>query len=88
MPPTAGAVPPVPPVPPMPPTGGAVPPIPPYSTMPAQPAGETEAAPVEQAESEADEPNLEAEREAILRMIAEGRITPEEGDMLLEGLGN
>jgi len=33
-------------------------------------------------------PNLEQEREAILRMIAEGRITPEEGDMLLEGLGS
>ena len=31
--------------------------------------------------------NPEQEREAILRMIAEGRITPEEGDMLLEGLG-
>ncbi len=29
----------------------------------------------------------EEEREAILRMIAEGRITPEEGDMLLEALG-
>ncbi|HVB23791.1 MAG TPA: hypothetical protein VNG51_17780, partial [Ktedonobacteraceae bacterium] len=29
----------------------------------------------------------EQEREAILRMIAEGRITPEEGDMLLESLG-
>lgn len=29
----------------------------------------------------------EREREAILRMIAEGRITPEEGDLLLESLG-
>ena len=29
----------------------------------------------------------EQDREAILRMIAEGRISPEEGDMLLEGLG-
>jgi hypothetical protein len=29
----------------------------------------------------------EQEREAILRMIAEGRISPEEGDLLLEGLG-
>ena len=35
----------------------------------------------------ASEPDLEQEREAILRMIAEGRISPEEGDMLLEGLG-
>jgi hypothetical protein len=30
--------------------------------------------------------NPEQEREAILRMIAEGRITPDEGDMLLEAL--
>jgi len=30
--------------------------------------------------------NVEQEREAILRMVAEGRITPEEGDMLLEAL--
>jgi hypothetical protein len=36
----------------------------------------------------ASEPNLEQEREAILRMIAEGRISPEEGDLLLEGLGS
>jgi hypothetical protein len=34
-----------------------------------------------------DAPDLEQEREAILRMIAEGRISPEEGDLLLEGLG-
>ena len=40
-----------------------------------------------QGASNADEPNLEQEREAILRMIAEGRISPEEGDLLLEGLG-
>jgi hypothetical protein len=32
--------------------------------------------------------NPEQEREAILKMIAEGRITPEEGDMLLEALGS
>ncbi|GCF10510.1 hypothetical protein [Dictyobacter arantiisoli] len=31
---------------------------------------------------------IEQEREAILRMIATGRLTPEEGDMLLEALGN
>jgi hypothetical protein len=46
-------------------------------------AGSAEA--VSPAESPA--PDLEQEREAILRMIAEGRISPEEGDMLLEGLG-
>jgi hypothetical protein len=36
----------------------------------------------------ADTPELnpEQERIAILRMIAEGRITPEEGDLLLEAL--
>lgn len=74
------------PVPPTPPMAEAMPSIPPYPSMPAsgsQPEGVTESA-----EEEVDEPNLEAEREAILRMIAEGRITPEEGDMLLEGLGN
>ncbi len=38
-------------------------------------------------QSEAVELNPEQERIAILRMIAEGRITPEEGDMLLEALG-
>ncbi len=32
--------------------------------------------------------DLEQEREAILRMIAEGRVTPEEGDLLLEALGS
>jgi hypothetical protein len=30
--------------------------------------------------------DIDQEREAILRMIAEGRITPDEGDMLLEAL--
>lgn len=32
--------------------------------------------------------DIERERETILRMIAEGRITPEEGDLLLESLGS
>ena len=30
--------------------------------------------------------NKEQEREAILKMIAEGRISPEEGELLLEAL--
>ncbi|MBC8162957.1 MAG: hypothetical protein H7Z42_17250, partial [Roseiflexaceae bacterium] len=30
--------------------------------------------------------NTEAERAAILQMIADGRLSPEEGDMLLEAL--
>jgi hypothetical protein len=38
--------------------------------------------------SQAPEYNLDQEREAILRMIAEGRVTPEEGDLLLEALGS
>ena len=33
------------------------------------------------------ETDIEQEREAILRMIAQGRVTPEEGDLLLEALG-
>ncbi len=32
--------------------------------------------------------DIDQEREAILRMIAEGRVTPEEGDLLLEALGS
>jgi hypothetical protein len=36
----------------------------------------------------ADPPrNPEEERAAILQMVAEGRISPEEGDMLLDALG-
>ncbi|MFQ3662126.1 MAG: hypothetical protein SNJ69_06990 [Chloroflexaceae bacterium] len=31
--------------------------------------------------------DIERERETILRMVAEGRISPEEGDLLLEALG-
>ena len=49
----------------------------------AQQTGKSEEASI----NNATEPDLEQEREAILRMIAEGRISPEEGDMLLEGLG-
>ena len=59
------------------------------------PVPHASAAPVQQSNSSdvasatgASEQNLEQEREAILRMIAEGRITPEEGDLLLEGLGS
>jgi hypothetical protein len=31
--------------------------------------------------------DIESERAAILQMVAEGRISPEEGDMLLDALG-
>ncbi len=83
------ASPPVPPVPPTPPAGGPMPPtdFPPPAGAVSQPVAQPE--PEQPATSENEQtPNLEQEREAILRMIAEGRITPEEGDMLLEGLGS
>ena len=72
--------PPVPPVPPMPGHPVQSNPFPgPQSTPPPTPGN---SAPVS-----TPAPDLDAEREAILRMIAEGRISPEEGDLLLEGLG-
>jgi len=43
-----------------------------------QPAAQSQATPQQR--------NLEKEREAILRLVADGRITPEEGDLLLEAL--
>jgi hypothetical protein len=90
--PTRPYAPPTPPTPPAPPAAPQVPvapeppapvdtSIPPYPSMPASQPEQG------QGGDEDEGPNLEAEREAILRMIAEGRITPEEGDMLLEGLG-
>jgi len=57
-----------------------MPPTPPTAQQPA--ADNPAAAP------SAPEPNPEQERIAILRMIAEGRITPEEGDLLIEALGS
>ena len=87
MPPTAVPRPPQPPTPGWSPMSGSMPPMPPMppvgfasDTPGPEPAADTGS----QTESA---PDLEQEREAILRMIAEGRITPEEGDMLLEGLG-
>jgi hypothetical protein len=75
----------------------SAPPPPPSSPPPPHAAGQTlrtdtEGAsqsepPPQQTATNGTEPDLEQEREAILRMIAEGRISPEEGDMLLEGLG-
>ena len=75
-------VPPVPGVPPVPPVPG-VPPVPPVPAT-----GQTiriEMPPV--AEPAAPPASREQERETILRMIAEGRISPEEGDLLLDALG-
>ncbi len=103
-PPSPGSVPPVPPtppgpVPPMPPTPGSVPPVPPMPPFSSQPnrnfgAGMAQSEQATQQDSTtadtpvASAPDLEQEREAILSMIAEGRITPEEGDLLLEALGS
>jgi hypothetical protein len=73
----------VPPAPPTPPAGSARPRADqfPQSVVPP---------PFEQTTQTTNESasHLEQEREAILRMIAQGRITAEEGDMLLEGLGS
>src|SRR6266511_2148429 len=73
---------PVPPVPPMSPATGhtiridvAPPDLPDVDTPAGDPAPETPR-------------NVEEERAAILQMIAEGRISPEEGDMLLDALGS
>lgn len=73
---------PMPPTPPAPPAGYSRPQADPFPSSVAQPVSEQRT----QSRNE-PEPHLEQEREAILRMIAERRITPEEGDMLLEGLG-
>lgn len=87
--------PPMQPMPPMPPMSPMQPmqPMPPMPPMPPFPGVGSSVPPTVQTNeenspaSEERQPDLEQEREAILRMIAEGRITPEEGDMLLEGLG-
>lgn len=76
------------PEPPFPPTNWPVKPVPPVK--PVSPFTDTPPTPEEafaEGREQDEVSNLEQEREAILRMIAEGRITPEEGDMLLEGLG-
>ena len=82
-----------PPMPPPPMPGMPAPPAPPEGVGALSearfksfaPNGEGQSPSVKQ--PDAAEPNPEQERIAILRMIAEGRITPEEGDMLLEALG-
>lgn len=56
-------------------------------TAPYPPRADSRPAPAApQTPEPAEEPHLEQERETILRMIAQGRLTPEEGDMLLGGL--
>ena len=79
-----------PPAPPAPPSfRPPVPPVPPMPGQPGQSSAGSQSAPPPTAgnSAPASPPDLDAEREAILRMIAEGRISPEEGDLLLEGLG-
>src|SRR6266700_3250450 len=84
---------PKPPVPPTPPTSPAPPATGQTLRTDSEGLAQSEPSAQQTAHSEdasinnATEPDLEQEREAILRMIAEGRISPEEGDMLLEGLG-
>jgi hypothetical protein len=73
----------IPPASPEPPTIAPIPPA-----QPGRPSDREEEAEVEGREEEKKPSNPEQEREAILKMIAEGRITPEEGDMLLEALGS
>lgn len=88
-----------PPTPPTPPPPSSAPqrPAAPEQPGPEQSAPETPASPPasESEETTGDERaaekspvDVEQEREAILRMIAEGRISPDEGDMLLEALGD
>lgn len=74
------ATPPFPPAPPAAPAPAA-PPMPPAAT------GDTirmDAAQMDAATAPAAQP--ETERAAVLQMVAEGRISPEEGDMLLDAL--
>jgi hypothetical protein len=76
------------PAPPSPPTPAQAPPTPAAGSAPpldAAPGPEQQAPPLQGQRQVLD---LEQEREAILRMIAEGRVTPEEGDLLLEALGS
>jgi SHOCT-like domain len=84
------------PKPPVPPTPPSSPPPPATEqTLRTETEGQAQREPSTQETASSEdagtnsvtEPDLEQEREAILRMIAEGRISPEEGDMLLEGLG-
>src|SRR2546428_714107 len=77
----------VPPVPPPPPTAGFQPETPPGEQV-NQAKQPSDSGNADASTPEGPEYNLDQEREAILRMIAEGRVTPEEGDLLLEALGS
>lgn len=82
-----------PPKPPTPPSSGpSKPPVPPHAPHHVDRDINSDASPEPPRESESTKTteksavDLEQERIAILRMVADGRITPEEGDMLLEAL--
>jgi hypothetical protein len=79
---------PYPPHPPMPPSPPIYPDAPNYGNERGE-AGLEEAgveSQVQPLEANKAVVDIEQEREAVLRMIAEGRLTPDEGDMLLEAL--
>lgn len=69
------------PVPPMPPMS----PMPPMPPMPGRPTQGSSTSSREQPANQGPVTKTQ-KREAILRMVAEGRITPDEGNMLLEAL--
>ncbi len=79
-------VPPIPPVSPVQPVN-PVAPVEPVESVAANPESGTQSQGSDEQPASAPPVDPEKEREAILRMIAEGRITPEEGDLLLESLG-
>ena len=65
----------------------ATPPPPPMPAMPSAPPTPGASTPSGESQTSGQkEMDIEQEREAILHMIAEGRVTPEEGDLLLEAL--
>ena len=85
VPPEPGAPePPRPPTPPDPPQAPATGQTIRIDTLDARTGGSPE---VEAERQVAEPPNVEQERAAILQMVAEGRISPDEGDMLLDALG-
>ncbi|HWQ13924.1 MAG TPA: hypothetical protein VNL77_14085, partial [Roseiflexaceae bacterium] len=79
-----------PPQPPQPPATGVTIKMgaPPAAAEPAVAEAEPPSAGAAPAEAQGGQQTTPDERRAaILRMVAEGRITPEEGDLLLEALG-
>jgi len=77
----------VPPPPGAPPRPPGAPPPPPGAPPPPQPPVTGQTIRIETPPERASPADIERERETILRMVAEGRISPEEGDLLLEALG-